>query len=124
MDLQKEVADLKEEVKELRRDLKAFKSRVKGFSEDVGNQLFMASIHSECVPKSGPTKEVDTFLAFIRRRYGWMSSDLGYMMMTVPNWGQSLHTAVTNHKLYKYHKLDEEDAETIKSLPVEQISFF
>jgi hypothetical protein len=122
--MEKEIADLKEEVADLRRDLKTLKSRVKVFSEDVGNQLFMASIHSECVPKSGPTKEVDTFLAFIRRRYGWMSSDLGLMMMTVPNWGQALHTAVTSHKIYKYHQLEKEDAETIKNLPPERISFF
>jgi hypothetical protein len=122
--MEEEMARLKGEVAELRRDLAAFKMKVKGFSEDVGNQLFMSSIHSECVPKTGPTKEVNTFLAFIRRRYGWMSSDLGYLMMTVPNWGRALHTAVTSNKLYKYHKLDEEDSESIASMPADRISFF
>ena len=115
---------MKEEVAELRLELKTFKSKVETLSDDIGNQLFMSSIHSECVPKTGPTKEVNTFLAFIRRRYGWLSSDLGHLMMTVPNWGQALHRAVTANKLYQYHNLDQEDPESIASLPIERISFF
>ena len=97
-----EIEKLRKELEEEREERKKLHASFKSFEQHLYTRMYLNS--QEDIFRIRGSKQVNTFIAFLRKTY-MNSDDLDQLLMF--NTQQDLHHFVINHPLYLEHELDK-----------------